>query len=150
MKDKNIHIERFIAAMSQLYPWFSFGYTRSEEEWIIWHTNEKEITDIEFRNSSGELMYSILWENDVYDVSFEYNISKDLKEFSAMQLTRVFWDFLPQELCNIKKNLSMVDWARVYGQSGSTVCIPESTALKSETDNKDKDKASDQGYSLAA
>ncbi len=150
MKDQNTHIEKFIAGIRRLFPGYSYGYTRSEEEWIVWHTNDNELTDLEFRNQSGELLYSILWENDIYDVSFEYDRSKDYKEIPDSLSPSGSWNILPMELCNLVNNRAVIDWMNVSRVYRSSICIPEITKQKNILENNKEDAATKEEFSLAA
>lgn len=74
--NKRIHIENFIEKLSSYYEDIVLNYSYNEKEdfFDIWHDNlEYQFNNKEFLICVGKLLKEILYDNDIYNVSFGVN-----------------------------------------------------------------------------
>lgn len=104
------HIQSFIDAMKIRFPMYHYGFYRSGDEWLIWHTNKNEFNDKDFRDFAGVCMCDYLCDNDIYDFNFDYD---DSKAISLSCVSRSYqhrsWSYQEIQVCNLIPK-SMKEW----------------------------------------
>lgn len=91
-------VEAFINKIKEKYTFkgFNLGYTYNEKEdlFLIWYNKKTLKTDVEFNTFVNILIDNIFFENDMYNLYFYYDSSKEM-EFD--------FSFTPQVTSTVKQ-----------------------------------------------